>query len=213
QILQRPGHTPEGISILVFDSARDARRPHAVLTGDTLFIGDVGRPDLMASAGMQASDLAGMLYDSLHEKLLTLPDEVLVYPAHGAGSMCGKNLSKDTFSTLATQRKYNYALQPMSRDEFVRLVTDAQPEAPAYFAFDADLNRKQRTMLDAALERSLRPLSVEDLVSAQEAGAYVLDVRDPTDWAGAHWAGSVNIGLGGQFATWAGTLLDRGRRI
>ena len=130
QALEAPGHTPEGISLLVFDLATDADRPHAVLTGDTLFIGDVGRPDLMASVGMAAADLAGMLYDSLHGKLLSLPDETLVYPAHGAGSMCGKHLSKETVSTIGQQRRFNYALQPMGRDEFIRMVTADQPERP-----------------------------------------------------------------------------------
>lgn len=213
EILETPGHTPEGISIVVYDDTLSPGRPHAVLTGDTLFIGDVGRPDLMASVGVTAAELAGMLYDSLHQKLLPLPDETLVYPAHGAGSMCGKNLSRETFSTLGAQRKYNYALQPMSRDEFIRVVTADQPQAPAYFSYDADLNKKNRATLDSTLRHSLRPLSVADVQAAQAAGAYVLDTRDGADWAEAHWPGSVNIGLGGQFATWAGTLLDRARRI
>lgn len=213
EILETPGHTPEGISILVYDLAKSSGAPHAVLTGDTLFIGDVGRPDLMASVGITAEELAGMLYDSLHHKLLPLPDEVIVYPAHGAGSMCGKNLSRETFSTLGAQRKYNYALQPMAREEFIRVVTADQMEAPAYFAFDAELNKKQRPTLEAALERSLRPLSVDEVRAAQAAGAHVVDTRDAADWAGAHWTGSVNIGLGGQFASWAGTLLDRTRHI
>ncbi|MDH3604784.1 MAG: MBL fold metallo-hydrolase, partial [Candidatus Tectomicrobia bacterium] len=136
-VFETPGHTPEGISILVYDLEKDDHNPHAVLTGDTLFIGDVGRPDLLASIGVTADELAGMLYDSLHHKLLTLPDETLVYPAHGAGSMCGKNLSTETVSPLGNQRRYNYALQPMSEAEFKRLVTADQPEAPAYFVYDA----------------------------------------------------------------------------
>jgi glyoxylase-like metal-dependent hydrolase (beta-lactamase superfamily II)/rhodanese-related sulfurtransferase len=212
RVLETPGHTPEGICLLVFDGG-DAATPHAVLTGDTLFIGDVGRPDLMASVGASAADLAGQLYDSLHDKLLRLPDTTLVYPAHGAGSMCGKNLSKETVSTLGEQRRFNYALQPMSRDEFVRLVTADQPEAPSYFAYDAEMNRRERPTLDSTLARTLRPLPLSAVLQEQQAGAYIVDVRDPTDWAGAHLAGSVNIGLGGQFATWAGTLLARDRAI
>jgi len=213
QILETPGHTPEGICLLVFDLDRDAKTPHAVLTGDTLFIGDVGRPDLMASVGASATDLGGQLYDSLHDKLLPLPDSTLVYPAHGAGSMCGRNLSKETVSTIGEQRRFNYALRPMSRDDFVRLVTADQPEAPSYFAYDADMNRRERPTLDATLARTLRPLSLAQALELQKEGATVLDVRDPSDWAGAHWTGSIDIGLGGQFATWAGTLLDRERAI
>jgi len=213
RILETPGHTPEAISILVYDLAKDGASPHAVLTGDTLFIGDVGRPDLMASAGMAAGDLAGMLYSSLRDKLLTLPDETLVYPAHGAGSMCGKNLSSDTVSTIGAQRKYNYALQPMTRDEFVRLVTADQPEAPSYFAYDAMLNRSERPRLGENLHAALRPLPLEEVLARHEAGDQLLDVRDPVEFEAAHLKGSVNIGLGGKFATWAGSLLDRSRAI
>ncbi|MFN7974015.1 MAG: MBL fold metallo-hydrolase [Acidobacteriota bacterium] len=212
-ILETPGHTPEGISIEVFDLAASADRPHAVLTGDTLFIGDVGRPDLLASVGVSAGDLAGMLYDSVHGKLMKLPDETIVYPAHGAGSMCGKNLSKDTFSTLGVQRQHNYACRPMGKDEFIRLVTADQPEAPQYFSYDVMLNRSERPTLDQALARELKPLSVEQVLSERASGAEVLDVRDPADFAGAHLQGSLNIGLGGKFATWAGTVMDRAKPI
>lgn len=212
-ILETPGHTPEGISITVTDTARDATKPHAILTGDTLFIGDVGRPDLMASIGITATELAGLLYDSLHQKILPLPDETLVYPAHGAGSMCGKNLSKETSSTLGQQRLMNYALQPMSRDAFIRIVTVDQPEAPGYFSYDAMLNRKRRATLPAALEKMLRPISLEEVLRLSNAGACVLDVREAGEWAAAHLRDSVNIGLSGRFATWAGTILDRERPI
>src|SRR5215510_1576911 len=164
KILETPGHTPEAISILVYDCATNPRQPYAVLTGDTLFIGDVGRPDLMASVGITAAELAGMLYDSLHQKLLQLPDETLVYPAHGAGSMCGKNLSTDTVSPLGVQKRYNYALQPMSKDAFIRLVTADQPEVPAYFSYDAVLNRRERPTLDQALQRELHPLSLDEVL-------------------------------------------------
>ena len=208
RILETPGHTPEGISIVVYDLDHSSENPHAVLTGDTLFIGDVGRPDLMASVGVTAKELGGMLYDSLHQKLLVLPNETLVYPAHGAGSMCGKNLSTDTVSTIGTQRWYNYALQPMSRSEFVNLVASEQPEAPAYFGYDAQLNRQNRETLDAALKHQLKSLSIEELMNLVNKGAQVLDVREPADFAGGHLVNSINIGLSGKFATWAGIVLD-----
>jgi len=213
QILETPGHTIESISILVFDLAKDSTHPHAVLTGDTLFIGDVGRPDLRASLGWTANELGAHLYDSLHNKLLTLPDETLVYPAHGAGSLCGKQLSKETVSPLGQQRRWNYALQPMTKDEFIHLVTADQPEAPAYFTFDAILNTRERATLDRNLEQVLRPVDLDDVLQLGDAGAQVLDVRDPAEYAKGHLAGSINIGLGGQFATWAGTLLDRAKPI
>ena len=208
-ILETPGHTPEGISILVYDLEKNADKPYAVLTGDTLFIGDVGRPDLMASIGVSADQLASMLYESLHTKLLRLPDETLVYPTHGAGSMCGKNLSSDTVSTMGTQRQYNYALQPMTKNQFINLVTMDQPEAPEYFSYDAQLNRKERQTLDQAIRKELNPLALQDIVEIQKEPVQILDVRDPVDFAGGHMKGSINIGLGGKFATWAGTVLSR----
>jgi glyoxylase-like metal-dependent hydrolase (beta-lactamase superfamily II)/rhodanese-related sulfurtransferase len=207
KVLETPGHTPEAISLLVYDCAKDPHQPYAVLTGDTLFIGDVGRPDLMASVGITAAELAGMLYDSLHQKLLTLPDETLVYPAHGAGSLCGKNLSSETFSPLGVQRRFNYALQPMSKEAFIALVTAEQPEAPAYFAYDAMLNRRERPTLTQTLQHVLTPLTLDDVVRLMNSGAQVLDVRDPEAFEAAHLTGSVNIGLQGNFATWAGTVL------
>ncbi|HYM92048.1 MAG TPA: MBL fold metallo-hydrolase [bacterium] len=213
RILETPGHSPESISILVYDLGRDPARPHAVLTGDTLFIGDVGRPDLRAALGWSAERLAGMLYDSLREKLLTLPDETLVYPTHGAGSLCGRSIGKETVSTIGIQRRYNYALQPMSKEAFIEIITADQPDAPAYFTFDAILNTKERPLLERSLEEGLRPLAIEELRGLQAARAQLLDARDPADFAGAHLLGSVNIGLGGQYATWAGTLLDRERPI
>lgn len=208
EILETPGHTPEGISILVFNLSKDPAKPYAVLTGDTLFIGDVGRPDLLASIGVTADELADMLYDSITNKLVKLPDETLVYPAHGAGSMCGKSLSKETVSTIGEQKKFNYALQPMSRDEFKRLVTSEQPEAPAYFVHDAIRNRQERPSLDRTLEKSLAALTLDDVLRLHNQGAQLLDVRDAVDFEGAHLAGSVNIGLQGKYATWCGTMLD-----
>jgi hydroxyacylglutathione hydrolase len=213
QVLETPGHTIESISILVFDLKKDPAKPHAVLTGDTLFIGDVGRPDLRASLGWTADDLGAHLYDSLHNKLLTLPDDTLVYPAHGAGSLCGKQLSSDTVSSLGDQRRMNYALQAMSKKEFIRLVTADQPDAPQYFTYDAILNTRERVTLDSNLERVLQPVSLDEVIRLGDAGAQLLDVRDAAEFAQGHLVGSINIGLGGQYATWAGTLLDRVRPI
>jgi hydroxyacylglutathione hydrolase len=206
--LETPGHTPESISLVVYDLNASDTEPHAVLTGDTLFIGDVGRPDLRAALGWSAAELGSMLFDSLHTKLLPLPDQSLVYPAHGAGSLCGKSLSKETVSTLGEQRRSNYALQPMSKEAFLRVVTADQPEAPAYFTYDAVLNSEERPTLDQTLER-VNPITLEQLLALQEVGAQVLDTRDPAEFAAVHLAGSINIGLGGQYATWAGTVLDR----
>lgn len=217
QVVETPGHTIESISILVFDLKADGSRgtggPHAVLTGDTLFIGDVGRPDLRASLGWTASDLGAHLYDSLHHKLLKLPDETLVYPAHGAGSLCGKQLSSDTVSSLGDQRRLNYALQPMSKEEFIALVTADQPDAPPYFTYDAILNTRERATLDRNLEQVLRPVALDAVLEMGDAGAQILDVRDAAEYAKGHLAGSINIGLGGQYATWAGTVLDRAKPI
>ncbi len=213
QVLETPGHTIESISILVFDLAKDKDKPHAVLTGDTLFIGDVGRPDLRASLGWTAEELGGHLYESLRDKLLPLPDETLVYPAHGAGSLCGKKISSDTVSTMGEQRKFNYALRPMSKEEFVRLVSADQPDAPAYFTYDAILNTRERETLDKALEQGLRPVELDEVLAMSNAGVQVLDVRDAAEYAKGHLAGSINIGLGGQYATWAGTVLDPARPI
>jgi len=213
QVLETPGHTIESISILVFDLAKDAANPYAVLTGDTLFIGDVGRPDLRASLGWTASELGGHLYDSLHEKLLPLPDSTLVYPAHGAGSLCGKNLSSDTVSTLGQQRQFNYALQPMTKETFIHLVTADQPDAPPYFTYDAILNTRERGTLDKSLEETHQPVELEEVLRLGDAGAQFLDARDPAEYAKGHLAGTINIGLGGQYATWAGTVLDRSKPI
>jgi glyoxylase-like metal-dependent hydrolase (beta-lactamase superfamily II)/rhodanese-related sulfurtransferase len=210
KVLETPGHSPESISIVVYDGDET---PHAVLTGDTLFIGDVGRPDLRASMGWSAEELGSMLYDSLHEKLAPLPDDTLVYPAHGAGSLCGKNLSTDTVSTIGVQRLYNYALQPMSRERFIELVTADQPDTPAYFTYDAQLNAREHPTLDKELERELQPLSLDRTLGLAEAGAQLLDTRESAEFEGAHIRGAVNVGLGGSFATWCGTILDRDRSI
>ena len=210
RILETPGHTPESISIVVQDPETPGR-PHSVLTGDTLFIGDVGRPDLVGSKGFTPQEMAGMLYDSLHQKLLRLDDAVLVYPAHGAGSMCGRNISKERSSTIGEQRRFNYALQPMPRDDFVRIMTSDLPEQPAYFSRDAEINRTGAAALDE-LPRpaALDPRRVKEL---QAAGHLVLDVRDAAAFGTAHVPGAMHIGLGGQFASWAGSLIPAGTQL
>jgi len=164
RILETPGHTPESISVAVYDLAKDLARPQAVLTGDALFVGDVGRPDLLGASAVTAEEMARELYRSLHRKLLTLPDETLVYPAHGAGSMCGRNLGSENVSTIGAQRRENYAIQATTEDEFVALVTADQPEVPAYFAHDAALNRAERPTLPEVMARELRPLAVDEVL-------------------------------------------------
>jgi glyoxylase-like metal-dependent hydrolase (beta-lactamase superfamily II)/rhodanese-related sulfurtransferase len=204
RILETPGHTPEGISIVVIDPAVSLQ-PQMVLTGDTLFIGDVGRPDLAGAKGYTAEEMAGMLYDSLHGKLLTLPDEVGVFPAHGAGSMCGRNISKETSSTIGEQRSYNYALKSMAKEEFVRMMTTDLPEAPAYFSSDAEINRTGAAPLDQLPRPAgLSPVEVKE---AKEKGDLILDVRPSGAFGAGHVPGSLNIALSGQFASWAGSLI------
>lgn len=204
RFLETPGHTPESISVLVYDSEQSAE-PYGVLTGDTLFIGDVGRPDLLGST-MSATELAGMLFDSLHGKLLKLPDQVKVFPAHGAGSMCGRNISSETSSTIGEQRKLNYALQKMSRDEFIQMMTADLPEAPSYFSMDAQINRKGPATLDELKPPvPLRPQDVKERI--QTGDHLILDTRPSDQYGTGHIPGSLNIGLGGQFASWAGTLI------
>ena len=208
RILETPGHTIESISILVYDLQKDPDTPYAVLTGDTLFIGDVGRPDLRASLGWTAQALSSHLYDSLHNKLMLLPEHTLVYPAHGAGSLCGKQLSSDTVSTLGEQLRLNYALQPMSREQFTQLVTADQPDAPAYFTFDAILNTRERATLDQVLLKVLQPIPLDQVLELRNTAAHILDVRDAAEYAKGHLTGTINIALNGQYATWAGTLLN-----
>src|SRR6266567_7099114 len=204
RVMETPGHTPESICVLVIDN-EISDQPQKVLTGDTLFIGDVGRPDLAGGKGYTSQAMAGMMYDSLHAKLLLLADNVEVYPAHGAGSMCGRNMSKETSSTIGDQRKFNYALKPMSKEEFVAMMTTDLPEAPPYFSQDAEINRTGA----AALEALTRPaaLSPQDVRKLAALGHVVLDVRPAGDFGAGHVPGSINIGLGGQFAIWAGTLI------
>lgn len=199
KIIETPGHTPEGISIVV----ENADEPKKILTGDTLFIGDVGRPDLVGSKGYSAEQMAGFLYDSLHEKILKLSDDTEVYPAHGAGSLCGKNMSKETWSTIGEQKRLNYALQPMAKEDFVKMMTENLAEAPAYFPKSVAKN--------LAGAKSLEQLPNPKQMSANEVKDFsgvILDVRSADEYGAAHIPNSLNIGLGGQFASWAGTLID-----
>ena len=209
KILETPGHTPEGISIVVYDLKEDLERPAAILTGDTLFVGDVGRPDLMASFGVDSHTLAGQLYDSLHHQILALPPQTKVFPAHGAGSLCGKHLSDQLSSTLEEEQLTNYALQPMSKQTFIDAVTTDQLEAPAYFSHVAFLNRREHPTLEQILTQSYQPLTVDQVIHEKSAGAQILDVRAPKEFGMGHLCGSLNIGLSGTFERWAGDILDR----
>jgi glyoxylase-like metal-dependent hydrolase (beta-lactamase superfamily II)/rhodanese-related sulfurtransferase len=210
EVLATPGHTPESICVLVYERADD-KIPYGVLTGDTLFIGDVGRPDLLASQGSTADQLARLLYRSLHDKLLPLPDETRVFPAHGAGSSCGKHLSTETESTLGYERATNYALAPMTEEAFVSVVTEGQPARPLYFSYDAQRNRELRPLLDEH-----EPPAALDLAAVralQESGGAVLDTRDPADFAALHLHGSLNVSLRSRFAEFAGDVLRPGELI
>jgi glyoxylase-like metal-dependent hydrolase (beta-lactamase superfamily II)/rhodanese-related sulfurtransferase len=204
EIRHTPGHTPESMSIVVWEHADDAE-PWGVLTGDTMFIGDVGRPDLLSSVGFSREELASDLYDSLHGKLLTLPDSTRVYPAHGAGSACGKNLSTDTSSTIGEQRASNHALLAPDKTSFIDLVTEGQPPAPAYFAYDADLNRHEHELLDQS--ESPPALALDELLDHVARGAMLIDGRDPEDFSRGHLVGAINVGLAGRYAEFAGSVV------
>ncbi len=203
EILHTPGHTPESISIVVREQA-DAE-PWGVLTGDTLFIGDVGRPDLLASIGFEKDDLAEMLYDSLHNKLMPLPDATRVYPAHGAGSACGKNLSTETSSTMGEQRADNYALKAPDKQAFIDMVTEGQPPAPEYFAYDAILNRKDRDLLDE--DSPIDALDLAQVEALVATGTMLVDGRGPDEFGNGHLVGAVNVGLDGRYAEFAGSVV------
>ncbi len=205
EIRETPGHTPESISIVVHPHGVD-QPPMGVLTGDTLFIGDVGRPDLLSAVGFDAADLGRQLYHSLHEQLLTLPDETKVYPAHGAGSACGKNLSTDTVSTIGEQRHTNYALAPMTEAAFVEAVTQGQSVAPLYFLFAATKNRVQRPLLED--DHTVQRMTLDEVLAAQRNGAMIIDARDDAAFAAGHVRGSVNVGLGGRFAEYTGEVMQ-----
>lgn len=205
EILETPGHTPESICIVVRPDG-PASEPYGVLTGDTLFVGDVGRPDLLVAVGMKADDLARSLYHSLNDKLLALPDSTRVFPAHGAGSACGKNLSTETTSTIGEQRRTNYALAPMDIDDFVDAVTQGQSVAPLYFLFAAQKNQRAHDLLDEQAEIAM--LSADEVVEHQRKGAVVIDARDDWSFALGHLRGSVNVGLTGRFAEYVGEVME-----
>lgn len=205
QALHTPGHTLESTTYLLFD---EAGKEHAIFTGDTLFIGDVGRPDLAIKSDLTEHDLAGMLYDSLHTKLMPLADDVIVYPAHGAGSACGKNMSKETTDRLGNQKRFNYALQAKSKADFIEQVLQGLTTAPAYFAENARLNKEGYENLDQVLQRGSQALSPDGFETAvNQTGALVLDVRDAADFAEGFIPNAINIGLNGQFAPWVGALI------
>lgn len=206
---ETPGHTPESISVVVWERGSDSE-PFGVLTGDTLFIGDVGRPDLLASVGVTAEELAESLHRSLHEQIMTLPDDTKVFPAHGAGSACGKSLSTETVSTIGEQRRTNYAVQPMAVEDFIEVVTEGQPSAPGYFGFDAGLNKAARDLIDTSPPQLM---DIDEVLAAQADGAVVVDTRESVDFARGHLIGSINVGVEGRYAEYVGTVVVPGTPI
>ncbi|MBI3500368.1 MAG: MBL fold metallo-hydrolase [Bacteroidetes bacterium] len=204
KVLHTPGHTPESSCYLLFD---ENGKEYCVFTGDTLFIGDVGRPDLLDGKKTK-EELASMMYDSLNKKIKTLPDNVIVYPAHGAGSACGKNISKETFSTIGQQKKINYALQEMTRENFIKVVTDGLSAPPQYFFKDAMINKNGYDNIEEVMKRNLKPLSSEDVKKEIANGALILDTRTPNVFEKGFIKGAMNIGLNGTYAVWIGTLID-----
>lgn len=209
KVLHTPGHTPESTCYLLLD---ENRKPHAVFTGDTLFVGDVGRPDLL-DGKVSREELAGMLYDSLQRKIKTLGDDVIVYPAHGPGSACGKNIGKETFSTIGEQKRFNYALKDQSREEFVRELTTGILPPPKYFFEDARINKDGYDPIDEVIRNNSKPLTSEEVASLVAAGALVLDTRTADDFEKGFVHGAYNIGLNGQFAVWVGTLIPIGKQL
>lgn len=205
KVLHTPGHTMESVCYLLFD---EEGKEHALFTGDTLFVGDVGRPDLAVKSDLTQEDLAGLLYDSLTKRILTLPDEVIVYPAHGAGSACGKNIGKETFSTIGFQKKTNYALQPMTKKEFIHVVTEGLSAPPPYFAKDVLLNKQGYENIEAVLMKNTKPLTVEEFEKEMNSGTLILDTRSAEEFEEGSVPNALNIGLNGQYAPWVGALLD-----
>lgn len=211
EVLHTPGHTLESACYLLYD---ESGNPHAIFTGDTLFVGDVGRPDLaQKGAELTVNDLAGMLFDSLQQKIKTLPDNVLVYPAHGAGSSCGKNMGPETYSTIGEQKQTNYALQSQTREEFIKAVTDGLTAPPQYFPVNAQINKEGYDSLNELLEKGLQPLSVNEFKSRISDDLIILDTRRGDEFTQGFIPGSVFIGLEGRFAEWAGSLLPFDKRM
>ena len=204
RVLHTPGHTPESSCYLLMD---EKGREHSIFTGDTLFVGDVGRPDLLDGV-MTSEELAGMMYDSLNTKIKTLSDNVIVYPAHGPGSACGKNIGKETFSTIGEQKKFNYALQEMTRDQFIEKVTDGISPPPQYFFEDARINKQGYAAIDDVIKNNKKGLTSSEVQARLDAGAMILDTRKPVDFEKGFVPGSLNIGLNGQYAVWVGTLIN-----
>ena len=210
KVLHTPGHTMESTTYLLYD---EDGKEHAIFTGDTLFIGDVGRPDLAVKTDLSMEDLARHLYDSLHNKIMPLPDEVIVYPGHGAGSACGKNLSDERWQTLGHQKKNNYALQPMDKDTFVKEVTTGLATPPAYFPENAKMNKAGYSSFEEVMERNQKPLSVKEFEQEIADGALLLDTRDTDKFEAGHVPGALNIALSGQYAPWVGALIPFGQRL
>jgi hydroxyacylglutathione hydrolase len=209
KVLHTPGHTPESSCFLLLD---EKGNEHAIFTGDTLFVGDVGRPDLLDGV-MTREELASMLFDSLNQKIKTLPDSVIVYPAHGPGSACGKNIGKETFSTIGEQKKFNYALQNQTREQFIEKVTEGILPPPQYFFEDARINKEGYDPLEKIMDTNSQPLTAAQVQKAIDDGATVLDTRKADDFEKGFIPGSINIGLNGQFAVWVGTLIDINKHI
>jgi hydroxyacylglutathione hydrolase len=209
RVLHTPGHTPESSCYLLLD---ENGKEHCIFTGDTLFVGDVGRPDLLDGV-MSREELAGMLYDSLTQKIKTLPDSVIIYPAHGPGSACGKNIGKETFSTIGEQKKFNYALKDQTREAFIAKVTEGILPPPGYFFEDARINKMGYTSIDEVIRSNNKPLSLLEFKTAVHSGALILDTRKPDDFEKGFIPGSLNIGLNGQYAVWVGTLIDINRPL
>jgi hydroxyacylglutathione hydrolase len=212
EVLHTPGHTLESSCFLLYNESGE---PHAIFTGDTFFINEVGRPDLAVKSDVSERDLAEMLYHSIQNKIAPLPDQVLVYPGHGPGSLCGKSIGKETMSTIGEQRKTNYALGPIDKDRFIEITLDGLHEVarPAYFFKDAVVNKTGYEAVDVVVKRGLQPLTPAEAVAAIEAGAIVLDTRDPDAFAAEHLPNAVNIGLDGTFAVWVGTVLEMGQPL
>jgi hydroxyacylglutathione hydrolase len=210
KVLHTPGHTMESSCYLLRDPQG---KDHSIYTGDTLFIGDVGRPDLAVKTNLTQEDLAGLMYESLHNKIMPLADEIIVYPGHGAGSQCGKNLSKETFDTLGNQKKTNYALQPMSKADFIKELTTGLMAPPAYFPENVKLNKYGYESIDEVMTRNVQALTPQAFQMEVESGAYILDTRNPEVFEQGFMPGAINVGLNGQYAVWVGTVVPFGKRL